>query len=180
MKIVFYGNRQAGMVGLLAAMASGHELVEVWEDAGYGIQGIDQLPLPRRIIRSKGDLLIVPEKGADLLLCIHGRKIVPEHVLKEFRLGGVNLHPFLDKYPGAHPVERAILAEENRATVYAHRMTSRVDKGEILAYASTIIPTKAERPGLEPVHIYNELYPLYAQVVMVVLKKLANGIERRG
>ena len=179
MKIVFYGNRQAGMVGLLAALALGHEVVELWEDEGYGIQGIDQLPLPCRIIRSKGDL-IVPEKGADLLLCIHGRKIVPEHVLKGFKLGGVNLHPFLNKYPGANPVERAILAEENEATVYAHRMTSRVDKGEILAYASTIIPTKAERPGLEPVHIYNELYPLYAQVVMVVLKKLANGIEWRG
>lgn len=176
MKIVFYGNRQAGMVGLLAAMASGHELVEIWEDEGYGIPGIDELSLPRRIIRSKSDL-IVPEKGADLLLCIHGRRIVPEHVLKGFKLGGVNLHPFLNKYPGANPVERAILAEENEATVYAHRMTSRVDKGEILAYASTIIPTKAERPGLEPVHIYNELYPLYAQVVMVVLKKLANITE---
>lgn len=173
MKIVFYGNRQAGMVGLLTAMALGHEIVEVWEDEGYRIPGIDPLSLRRKIIRSESDLT-VPEKGADLLLCIHGREIVSEDILTEFRFGGINLHPFLNKYPGANPVGRAISAGEKVATVHAHRMTSQVDKGKILAYASTRIPIKSERPELEPIHVYNELYPLYAQVTMSVLKKLAN------
>jgi len=178
MKIVFYGNRQAGMVGLLTAMALGNEIVEVWEDEGYGIPGINQLPLRRKIIRSKSDLMV--GKGVDLLLCIHGRKIVPENVLTRFRLGGINLHPFLDKYPGANPIERAISAGEKVATVHAHRMTSEVDKGEIIAYATAKIPTKSERPALDPVHVYNELYPLYAQVTAVVLKKLANITDREG
>ncbi|MDH7472935.1 MAG: formyltransferase family protein [Anaerolineae bacterium] len=171
MKIVFYGNRQVGMVGLLTTMALGYEIIEVWADNRFGIPGIDQLLLPRKIIYSENDLATPGEK-ADLLLCVHGRKIVPESVLKGFRLGGINIHPFLDKYPGANPVERAILAEETIATVYAHRMSPEVDKGEIIACATTKIPTRSERPTIEPVHIYNELYPLYAQVIAIALKKL--------
>ena len=173
MRIVFYGDKQAGMVGLLTAMAMGHEIVEVWEDEGYGIPGIDELSLRRKIIRSKNDL-VPPKRELDLLLCIHGWKIVPENILSRFRFGGVNLHPFLDKYPGLNPVERAISAGERIATVYAHRMTSKVDEGEIIASATLEIPTKSERPTLDPVHIYNELYPLYAQVTAIVLKKLTN------
>ena len=173
MNIVFYGNRQAGMVGLLTTMALGHHIVEVWEDEGYGIPGIDQLPLRRKVIRSKSDLA-VPEEEVDLLLCVHGRRIVPEDVLIRFRLGGINLHPFLDKYPGANPIERAISAGEKEATVHAHRMTSEVDKGEIVAHATASISTKSERLTLDSVHVYNELYPLYAEVTAIVLKKLTN------
>lgn len=177
MNIVFYDNRQVGRVGLLTAMALGHHIVEVWEDEGYGIPSIDRLPLRRRVIRSKRDLT-VPEKEMDLLLCVHGREIVPEDVLTWFRLGGINLHPFLDKYPGANPIERAISAGEKVATVHAHRMTSEVDKGEIVAYATAKIPTKSEQSTLDPVHVYNELYPLYTQVTAVILKKLANITAR--
>ncbi len=172
MNIVFYGNRQAGMVGLLTAMVLGHHIVEVWEDEGYGILGIDELPLRRRVIRSKSDL-VVPDQEVDLLLCVHGRRIIPKEVLKRFRLGGINLHPFLGKYPGANPVERAILAGEREATVYAHIMTAQVDRGEVVAHATINIPTKFELPALDVVHIYNELYPLYAKVTAIVLKKLA-------
>lgn len=172
MKIVLYGNKQAGMVGLLTAKALGHQITEVWEDDGHGIPGIDRLLLRRKTIYSKSDFSV--NEGVDLLLCVHGRKIVPEDVLAKFRFGGINLHPFLDKYPGAKPVERAILSGEKEAKVCAHRMTSEVDRGEILIFAKTIIPTKFERPELDPIHIYNELYALYAEVVAAVLKKLTN------
>ncbi len=171
MKIVFYGNRQAGMVGLLTAIALGHEIAEVWEDYGYGIPGIDYFSLQRRIIRSKDDL-IVPKEEVDILLCIHGRRIVPEDILSRFKLGGINFHPFLDKYPGSNPVERAILAKEKVGAVYAHRMTAEIDKGEVIAYSTVKIPTRDEHPTLEPVHIYNALYPLYVEVVTTVLNKL--------
>jgi methionyl-tRNA formyltransferase len=176
-KIIFYGNRQAGMVGLLTVMALGNEVIEVWEDYGYGIPGISRFSPPRRVIRSKDDLK-TPEEDLDLLLCIHGRKIIPQGIFSKFRLGGVNLHPFLDKYPGSNPVERAIAAKEKIGAVYAHRMTEEVDKGEVIAYSAIEIPTKDNYPILEPVHIYNMLYPLYAEVVASVLNKLEREINQ--
>jgi len=175
MRIVFYGNKQAGMIGLLTALAMGKEVVEVWEDEGFGIPGLNWLPIKRRKIYSRSDLMLLgSDVEADLLLCIHGRKIVPEETLQKFKYGGVNLHPFLDKYPGSRPVARALLARERIASVYAHQMTSEVDKGEIVAYATTQIPTIDEHPDLDVVHIYNHLYPLYALVTSEVLKLFAS------
>lgn len=179
MNIVFYGNRQIGMIGLLTVMALGHEIIEVWEDTNYKMPGIDDLPLQRKDIHINENLK-TRLKGVDLLLCVHGRKFVPEYILERFKFGGVNLHPFLDKYPGANPIERAIAAGEKIATVYAHKMSSTIDQGEILACASKNIPTKSELPSLDAIHIYNEIYPLYVQVIISVLKKLhTNGLSRR-
>ena len=168
MNIVFYGNRQVGMISLLTAMALGHRIIEVWEDKGVGIPGISRLSLRRRVIRSRKDMK-VPKAELDVFLCVHGRRLVPEVILQKFRFGGVNLHPFLDKYPGADPVNRAISACEKVISVYAHKMTSVIDEGEIIAWAGMDF---ALQPGLDPVHVYNELYPLYAKVVSIVLQKL--------
>lgn len=174
MRIVFYGNRQAGMIGLLTAMALGHDIVEVWEDHGYGMPGLDLFELQRRAISRKDKLLMAQRPDdLDLLLCVHGRRIIPGYMLSGFRLGGVNLHPFLDKYPGPNPVERAILAKETLATVYAHKMTDKVDVGEILASSATEMPKRSDNHILKAADVYNELYPLYAEVVATVLKKLS-------
>jgi len=171
LKIIFYGNQQAGMVGLLTAIAVGCNIIEVWEDDGYGIPGINSLDLQRRLIR-KNDKFVLPQDHSklDLFLCVHGRQIIPEYILESFKEKGVNLHPFLNKYPGPAPVQRAICAGETVATVYAHRMTSKIDDGQILASASVKIPKFSETQVLRPVDVYNELYPLYAEVVARVLK----------
>lgn len=171
MKIIFYGNRQAGMIGLLSAMAVGCNIIEVWEDDGYGIPGINSLDLRRQLIRENDKFVLPQDHGKlDLFLCVHGRQIIPEYILGSFKEKGVNLHPFLDKYPGPAPVQRAICAGETVATVYVHRMTSKVDNGQVLASASVKITKFSDAQILRPVDVYNELYPLYAEVVARVLK----------
>jgi len=161
------------MVGLLAAMAFGCEVVEVWEDEGYGIPGIDNFELQRVIIKRDSKLPDIAKYNLklDLFLCVHGRKIVPNYILEKFKNGGVNLHPFLDKYPGSNPVQKAILTGETVATVYAHVMTNEVDRGQILAQASKEIRRPLEFGQLRPADVYNVLYPLYVQVVTDILKK---------
>lgn len=172
MRVIFYGNRQAGMVGLLTVMAIGCEIAEVWEDEGYGIPGINSFELRRVIIKKDGRLPDVTNDNGklDLFLCVHGRKIVPNRVLDKFKKGGINLHPFLDKYPGPNPVQRAILSREPVATVYAHKMTDKTDCGQIFASASTELQGILEFDHLSVADVYNVLYPLYVEVVAKVLR----------
>lgn len=172
MKVIFYGNRQAGMIGLLTVMAMGCEVVEVWEDEGYGIPGINNLELRRVTIKKDGKLPDIADVYGklNLFLCVHGRKIVPNRVLDKFKRGGINLHPFLDKYPGPNPVRRAISAGERVVTVYAHKMTDNIDCGQVFASASTELQGILEFERLSVADIYNVLYPLYVEVVTKVLK----------
>ena len=158
MRVVFYGNQVAGMVALLTVMAERHTVLEVWQDKGYGLPG----PFP--CVKALTDGIKPPE--ADALLCVHGRLVVSDRVLDQFPRGGVNLHPFLDQFPGADPVSRAVEAGVTEASVWAHRMTGEVDKGEVLAVARAPMP---ENPTVE--RVYNVLYPLYAEVALEALER---------
>ncbi len=153
-KVTFYGNRQAGMIGYLTLRTIGYNITETWEDKNYG------LPLPLNTPKIIIDDKIIPQKTADLLICVHGLRIVPEDILHRYRLGGINLHPFLDKYPGLSPVSRAIIDGEKEASVFAHKMTAKVDEGEIIAVAKTDMPATTN-----VIEVYNTLYPLYAKVL---------------
>jgi len=139
------------MIGLLTAKVCGQEIIAVFEDPKYGIPGpFHAMPM---------DFEACP--GGDLFLCVHGRKIVPKSVLDKFQFGGVNIHPFLDKYPGADPVRRAIQANEQEASVFAHRMSENVDEGEILAVEKIRMPMAPDVVG-----VYNALYGAYSTVIM--------------
>lgn len=159
MKVVFYGNKQAGMIGLLTVLALGHRVIEVWQD-------YDNLPqLPGVIYKTiEGSF---PGTEGDLLLCVHGRRIIPDSVLRQFKHGGINLHPFLDKYPGADPVGKALLNKETTASVYAHQMTAAVDCGEVIASYKTDMPQNASAGD-----VYNKLYPLYVETIVKVFDSL--------
>lgn len=93
-----------------------------------------------------------------ILLSVHGRKIVLDKTLKRYGYC-VNVHPFYNKYKGKSPVKRAIADHYTEADVTAHRMTSKVDEGEILFQEKRNIFGKTEQ------EVYQELYPLYAKVI---------------
>ena len=134
------------MVGLLVAKNL-TDVIEVWTDTG--IPG----GVSRAIVND------FPPTTADILLCVHGRRIVPEDVLAQFGKA-INVHPFLEKYPGADPVGRAIAAGESEASVCAHYMTGTVDDGQIIVKVTAPMP---ENPT--PESVYNILYPLYVEAV---------------
>jgi methionyl-tRNA formyltransferase len=93
-----------------------------------------------------------------LLLCVHGREIVPVSLLRKVRYTA-NVHPFYEKYKGKSPIKRALIDNCIDADVTSHEMTENVDNGKVIAqHKLTISGDTVEK-------VYNELYPTYAKVI---------------
>ena len=196
MNIVFYGNRQAGLVGLLTALASGHLIEAVYTDTSesqemfHRATGRFPISLPSESFgQSFADPLF------DVLLCVHGRRKIAADILEGYALGGVNVHPFLKEFPGANPVGRALegatMSNPSRVmTVSSHQMTEDIDAGpeiytargfDLMPFRRHIIFPANYGPGGSPDSeitelmvdaTYNALYPLYAECVTETLKLL--------
>lgn len=164
----FYGNRQAGLVALLAALAGGnHRCMELWLDLP-GQEWWGEAFLPGVPMVRLGKVPFPVPRESELLLCCHGRRIIPKETLAQFPLGGINLHPFLKEYPGASPVARALRDGVEVGYVAAHWMTEEVDAGEeVFRATGSLYGAKTE------VEAYNELYPLYAAVTCEVMRQMA-------
>jgi hypothetical protein len=135
----------------------------------YGLRLASLMPL---VERTPADFML-----ADLLVSVHGQEIVPDAVLARYSLGGINLHPCLWAYKGRDPVRRAVLAGETRLSVGAHRMTSVVDGGEVLAEEFVAMPPGAglfsSRPLSQKVELaYDALYLVYLVVLEAALWKV--------
>lgn len=69
--------------------------------------------------------------GGGVLLSISNDRLVPPELLRIFRLA-VNFHDGpLPRYSGSHATSWALMAGERRYAISWHRMTDRVDAGEI-------------------------------------------------
>jgi methionyl-tRNA formyltransferase len=162
-RAVFMGARQAGCTGLLTLLAAGWrvEAVVAYDAAVRQLAEALGLPLADSIRAPQlRDVLA----GADLLVSVHGREIVPPDVLALPRCGGINLHPCLYAYKGAGPVERLLADGGTRASVGVHRMVEQVDAGEVL------VETFLDVAGLStPLEVYNALYPVYATALLRAL-----------
>jgi methionyl-tRNA formyltransferase len=163
MNIIFMGGRQAGCIGLLTLKSLGH-----------GIEAVcyDQMTkdLTRSLHINVHTTISEMEKylcDADLIVSVHGREIVPSDYLERVPHGGINVHPCLWKYKGANPVFRAMIAEEPMFSVGVHRMTDKLDEGEVLVENFIPIPK-----GRTLVGIYNELYPLYWKSLIEAMEKV--------
>ena len=162
MNVAFVGAKQAGCVGLLTVMACGlHVSVVVAHD-----------PILDNLARCLGlkveaSVYSIDASEIDLLINVHGREIVPSHMLAN----AINVHPCLSQFPGADPIGRLLLVGRElfpdlyqRASVGVHRMTSVIDHGEILA------ETWVDVHGLNTrEEIYNRLYPVYATTLIEAL-----------
>ena len=115
------------------------------------------------LVRRSLEEAVIPH-GVDLILCVHGREIVPPVVLARTRYGGVNLHPCLSRYPGKDPIGRLLNDNGKTATVGAHWMTDDVDAGPVLVELDYVLSWETSREA-----VYSALYPLYARVVLEAL-----------
>lgn len=158
MRLAILAGQRAGMVSMLAAAAEGHQIVEVvaYDDTVYEVA----YRLGWLTRRKLADAALL---NVDLILCCHGREIVPDAVLARAKHGGVNLHPCLSLYPGADPIGRLLADGRSRASVGAHEMTAVVDGGRLL------IEEWVDTPGGSHDEVYNALYPLYARVTLAAL-----------
>lgn len=166
-RVVFLGGRQAGCIGLLTVRAAGCAvpLVVAYDAMVRDLAVALELPVMDSIHAPQVRRALAE---ADALVCVHGLEIVPPDLLALPRLGGLNVHPCLFRYKGAHPVERMLRDGWPEASVGIHRMTERVDDGEVLAEVR--IGVRGKRTADE---VYNALYPLYAWVLL-------DGLRRAG
>jgi len=159
MRIIFLGNKQAGMVGLLTAIAWGVDVVAVVTKSVMVEQVADSLLLP--VFESYQAVPMVDE--IDLMISVHSREILPIEFLEKARMGGINVHPCLYKYKGTRPVPRMLEDGITKASVGVHWMTDKVDEGKV------ILEKFMEVKSGSPEEVYNQMYSLYATTLLEAL-----------
>lgn len=172
LSVIFMGGRQAGCIGLLTALGVGRCEVlgaVAHEDLFRGFAELFDVPTFDSMREASLKPLL---KRSDLLICVHGLEVVPKALLELPRLGGINVHPCLYAYKGLHPIERLLRDGSRRASVGVHRMTERIDVGEVLVEEFVDI---GPRRTIE--EVYNLLYPLYATVLFKALQEVHKEAE---
>jgi methionyl-tRNA formyltransferase len=110
--------------------------------------------------------------GSQFLLCSGFGRILGRSVLERFEAGAYNAHPsLLPKYRGRHPIQWAIDQGETTMGVTVHRMTDKVDQGQIVAERSFQI-------GVEDAYwsIARKLSEIAAELLVDVAGKLVCGL----
>ena len=166
MKVVYLGGKQAGCIGLLTVLSAGYKVVgAVAYDEMMGGQAVMlEIPIYRSVKEPEVEELL---SDCDLLICVHGREIVPKSLFELPRIASINVHPGLSDYKGADPVQRLFKDKGRIASVGVHRMTEEVDCGEVLSEVYVNVDGKK---SVE--EIYNELYPYYSKAILRALRKL--------
>jgi len=161
--VIFLGGRQAGVIGLLTVLAHGEKVKGVVAYNDYVADMADALHIPK-----VGNLAGVWNFDCDLIVSVHGDEIVPDDILAQARLGGINVHPCLRDFKGRHVIKRFLASGKfPHASVGVHRMIAQVDRGEVLKEIFVdVSDCKTE------VEVYNALYPYYAMALWAALEKL--------
>ena len=169
LKICFIGGNQAGIIGALALLAKGHKILSV---VSYSKNLTNILNLFRiRLYKSVNEKNFINDlKQSDLLFSVHGKEIVKPSLLKLPRYGGINIHPYLYKYKGKNPIERALKYKNFKASVGAHAMINKIDQGKVLVERFVDV---SEAKSVQ--EIYNQLYPYYCLIILEALKLLMRG-----
>ena len=163
LKICFMGGKQAGIIGTLATLSMGIELLSAVSYSQDLTNTLNFFDIPvYKSIKDKGFIEML--SSSNLLLSVHGKEIVTRDLLGLPRFGAINVHPYLYKYKGANPVERALQDNEFNASVGVHFMEEEVDKGGV------IVEEFVNVSGANSVdEIYNKLYPYYCIVILKAL-----------
>lgn len=163
--IFFLGGKQAGCIGLLTLAAAGCEIMGAVAYDSNVQKLAAELNIPTFSSLDQPEVKKMLAQS-DLLVCVHGREIVGNDLLGVPHFGGMNVHPCLYGYKGADPVGRLLKDGRSQASVGVHRMSEKVDEGEVLAEEFVDVTGKATVE-----EVYNTLYPYYSIAILEALKK---------
>ncbi|MBF4578280.1 methionyl-tRNA formyltransferase [Frigoribacterium sp. VKM Ac-2530] len=147
MRLVFAGSPSAAVPSLTALAASEHEVVAVVtrDDTPQGRRRVltatpvaleaERLGLP--VVKTRRITEEVAERigalGADLGVVVAFGALLREPVLSAPRLGWVNLHfSLLPRWRGAAPVQRALMAGDERTGAVVFQLVPELDAGDLL------------------------------------------------
>ena len=166
MTILFFGSSEYSIIILQALLKAGYQ-PQVVTDTAPVTQFCQQnqitlLPAGRRVKLLLVDLII----SAD-----YGHKI-PQALLKQAKIGSLNLHPsLLPKYRGATPVPHALLAGDKTTGITLIQMTNKIDSGPILAQQTIPISPQDNAATL--------LKKCFSKGAKLLVKTLPNYIEHK-
>ena len=153
------GGKQAGILGLLTLLSKKHNILSVASSCPDTISISNSLTIPT-FTTIKDNKYRKHVSESDFIVCVHGREKVPLSYINMTKHGAINLHPYLYKYKGIDPINKAIKDNCFHASVGCHYMTENYDEGKvILEKFINVTPTTSA------IEIYNELYPLYVHVL---------------
>jgi len=187
LKIIFMGTPDFAVAALDAVVAAGHEVICVYTQpprpAGRGhkvqpssVQArAESLGLPVRTPSSlKKDVearMAFAALGADVAVVAAYGLILPQDVLDAPKHGCLNIHAsLLPRWRGAAPIQRAILAGDDKSGVCIMQMEAGLDTGPVLSRAETPITGKTTASTL-----HDDLARIGADLIVKTLADIAAG-----
>ena len=178
------------MAALDALLSSQHEVVAVYTQpdrpAGRG-RGFKASPVKEKAqmhdlpvyqpesLKDEQALTELKSLDADLMVVVAYGLLLPVAVLQTPRLGCINIHAsLLPRWRGAAPIQRAILAGDNKTGITIMQMDAGLDTGDMLAVAECEI--RADDTGSS---LHDRLMVLGAEVLLSVLPAIAEKTQSR-
>ncbi len=169
LKVFLLAGKQTGCIGLLTLASARCQITGVvaYDETVNKLASALSVPIFSSIKSPEVNKIL---RNSDVLVSVHGREIVPQHILDIPRYGAINVHPCLYRYKGAHPIERMLQDRCTKGSVGVHRMTEHVDEGEVL-HEEFVDVTGSQTV----VEIYNDLYPYYSLTLLKALEVLRDS-----
>jgi methionyl-tRNA formyltransferase len=189
LRIIFMGTPDFAIPALKALIAAGHEVICAYTQPPRpgGRRGKEMTPTPvhktaeglgiavRHPVSLKGaeEQAAFAALEADVAVVAAYGLILPRTVLEAPRLGCLNVHAsLLPRWRGAAPIQRAILAGDERTGVTIMQMEAGLDTGPMLAVVKT--PVDGKTTG----ELTAELAELGANLMVGVLADLSGHAPR--
>ncbi|MFZ2451563.1 MAG: methionyl-tRNA formyltransferase [Methylovulum miyakonense] len=148
MKIIFAGTPEFAVPSLQTLLASGHEVCAVYTQpdrpAGRGRHlqpsPVKQLAVAANIpvlqpltFKTDEELQCLRDFNADLMVVVAYGMILPQTVLDALPLGCINVHgSLLPRWRGAAPIQRALMAGDEKTGVTIIKLVRKLDAGDML------------------------------------------------
>ena len=125
---------------------------------------------PERVKNNPEFIQKLKDIAPDIIIVAAYGKILPVELLEIPRLGCINIHAsLLPKFRGAAPIQRSIMAGEEKTGVTLMYMEEGLDTGDMIAKAETYIEKKTSDD------LHDELSAMGAELLMEYLPKIASG-----
>jgi methionyl-tRNA formyltransferase len=155
MKIIFAGTPDFAVPSLQMLLASNHEICAVYTQpdrpAGRGrhshVSPVKELALKYEIpvfqpltLKFGEDLQQIRSFNADLMVVVAYGMILTQAVLDMSRLGCINVHgSLLPRWRGAAPIQRALMAGDEKTGVTIMQIVRKLDAGDMLHTEECVI-----------------------------------------
>jgi methionyl-tRNA formyltransferase len=183
LKIIFAGTPVFAAVALQALIDSPHQVIAVYTQpdrpAGRGRQltssPVKTLALQHNLpifqpenLRAMQDQTQLAELHADIMVVAAYGLLLPSPILQAPRLGCINIHAsLLPRWRGAAPIQRALLAGDEKTGITIMQMEKGLDTGAML-YEKTCSIHETDTSGL----LHDKLAQLGAEALLTVLHQL--------